>query len=1188
MVVLSMHDVRPASLIDAPDASGGGQQDLESTAVADQSSDLLLSGATPPATLSSTRNARVAPALSQRTTNTSLRRQTTGSLSATRRPSTASPQHRRRSSVFQELKRAAQGLLHGADDEDESSDTATIAQEDGGAKYIHQTFEALVKQLCKDKLTDATEVEGPIGAWRVKHMQGVDDPRVLSFFNDALPSVVARLVKFEDARIMMRNRKIFRTVALIFFDTLSDYSACWVLLKDGSSYGIAMLVVLTTSMLLQAATARYVTREGPIATIGALLGLKPILDGVNLVFDIPPQPGAITSTLALGYTRGLEMSTESIPFAVIQALALMKQRSLAQAVSFVITLVNISYTVVSVDHQIDMNPKIRTAEPMLQGYYPHGSKASGLFCSIAVSALGYLMAKLVAIATLGTASPGTLAFVLIGECATFWLVRFMVGNWRYFNPAGETSFINLLCHTFGLYPCMIAAPIPFFRHPTWLSPLVYSGFVLWTLFAANPLMLALALHYDTTLPINNPRLLWIVLGGATAVCVLCTLLASQLMVPSFRSTFFCHRTLATHLREFHWMRETKWDGASIECNDDLDAVRARILKMHATNYWPADLARQWTRDGWARWLSNPPIWFTKKWKKRIPEEWFGGDDDSAVVAMTSQEVNFRNAIGTTIPWCLNALELESYFEKHFVNSATLPSTESDKTKRRQLAHLLVGAGGGVGLLDKCCATDAKAPWVQISHTTTGKPLQADETRRQQLTTFLCKAGLAFYYQLFVTSVSHSPLHGYRFVSTLARHAHYQLMLVRNVETEHVAILTLTTFCNLETTQMARQKKTLTDVQKSCVTLEFIMSLYHWGSNGSVVFILGEYCGGGALVEHIKPESGIEDDKEFWRLAFQLARGIADIHHAGLTHMDVWAQNALLTEDGDVRYGHIGLQRAGDGASMTSYHASCAHQIGIVGPRDTPGPQSDIRSVATLLYRMCTGEQQAPELSLSPDELLAKIRDPLKCDLVSRSLLGATKPSASELVQLISELSPFDVRQFSRATRDLVELEKRVKAATEDEVRRSVKLLEATSVVMICEPGNGVGCESALLLLRALQELGHLKPLGVIANHWPSSERSRLLRGTLDLVGLHDIPVGVGSDGGSTPGSPGRADNPSWNSGVQSYTSALEVERNGTIITGPRLLQMVFADAEPASITLLCTSSLKDAAIFLRDSGTTSP
>ena len=295
MVVLSAHDERPASLVDASDSCRGGQQDLESSGVADQSSNLFLPGAAPPATLSSTRNARVAPDPSQRTTNTRQRRHSTGSLSAKRRPSTAPPQHRRRSSILQELKRAAQELLPDADDEDANSETATMFQEDGGATNINQTFEALLKQLCKGKLTDAAEVEGPIGAWRVKHMSGVDDPRVLSFFNEVLPSVVARLVNFEDARIKMQKRKVFCTVALTFFDTLSDYSACWVLLKDGSPYGIAMLVVLIISMGGQAVGARYLTREGPIATVGALLGLKPILDGVNIIFDIPPQPGALTS-----------------------------------------------------------------------------------------------------------------------------------------------------------------------------------------------------------------------------------------------------------------------------------------------------------------------------------------------------------------------------------------------------------------------------------------------------------------------------------------------------------------------------------------------------------------------------------------------------------------------------------------------------------------------------------------------------------------------------------------------------------------------------------------------------------------------------------------------------------------------------------------------------------------------------
>jgi hypothetical protein len=40
-----------------------------------------------------------------------------------------------------------------------------------------------------------------------------------------------------------------------------------------------------------------------------------------------------------------------------------------------------------------------------------------------------------------------------------------------------------------------------------------------------------------------------------------------------------------------------------------------------------------------------------------------------------------------------------------------------------------------------------------------------------------------------------------------------------------------------------------------------------------------------------------------------------------------------------------------------------------------------------------------------------------------------------------------------------------------------------------------------------------KVRGALANLHPSFERARLVRGTLDTLGLHDTPVGIGTDGG---------------------------------------------------------------------------
>ena len=79
-------------------------------------------------------------------------------------------------------------------------------------------------------------------------------------------------------------------------------------------------------MVVQAITAHFLTREGSVATVGALFGLKPIIDGINIVFDIPPPPGALSSLVAFGYTRGYRGFNRRHPvcrLAVIQSLALM-------------------------------------------------------------------------------------------------------------------------------------------------------------------------------------------------------------------------------------------------------------------------------------------------------------------------------------------------------------------------------------------------------------------------------------------------------------------------------------------------------------------------------------------------------------------------------------------------------------------------------------------------------------------------------------------------------------------------------------------------------------------------------------------------------------------------------------------------------------------------------------------------
>lgn len=764
---------------------------------------------------------------------------------------------RRQNSSFlhltNDLTQAVQRMSANQDDESNWND----ADEENDANDIARKFNILLKQVCKENRTTVAAVEAPLDAWRREHLANIENAVVLSFFEDALPSLMAQFAQFEQTRQVQRKRNVFTTVLLTSFDTLSDYGVIAVLYHS-SNFAVPMIVVLFVSFVVQAGTVYYATREGFAVTVGALLGLKPLIDCFNIAFEIDRQPGAITATTAFAYTRMIQSSTEAIPLAIIQALALMKHRSIAQWVSFAITVVNIAFSVVSVDYQIDTNAYYQKIEPLVYGCYKHGLRGDTLFVLVAFFSFGYVAAKLLAVAMLGTVSGSSLAMVFIGESLVLFLMRCAVGNWRFYSAVGDSALYSIVCHFLAMYPCMMAAPVPVLRHPFGLSPAIYSGFEAWTLFAANPLMIALTFHYGAPSGIS-PQVVWMLLGGATLFSAISFLLAFLLMDPATQITFYRHRTMATHLRNFHWGRIDKVsDGHLLAGNHELDTERAILVAHHAIAYWPTDLVRAWVLSGWPRWLQQQPEWFTEDWRARVAEVIFpdGGHGDgrrgSTVIPMTRQEQYFRRVLGRTSPWDLGARELEEYLEQHFVEqenkdknktkSYSVRTSWSEKMKRRQVVHQIVGEGG-VGILEHCCTSIEQPPWVQLTYASSRDLLQADKGRVKLLTETLCDRGLAFYFQLYVASTSHSPLHEYEFFCSEQRRADYEMMLVRDRQTKQLKVLTVTSFDRLELTQMASENKTLSDIQKTCDESEFVASVHQWGASGPTIFIIGEYCEG---------------------------------------------------------------------------------------------------------------------------------------------------------------------------------------------------------------------------------------------------------------------------------------------------------------------------------------------------------
>eukprot|EP00327_Prymnesium_parvum_P015699 CAMPEP_0113296656 /NCGR_PEP_ID=MMETSP0008_2-20120614/37107_1 /TAXON_ID=97485 /ORGANISM="Prymnesium parvum" /LENGTH=804 /DNA_ID=CAMNT_0000149467 /DNA_START=1 /DNA_END=2414 /DNA_ORIENTATION=+ /assembly_acc=CAM_ASM_000153 len=131
--------------------------------------------------------------------------------------------------------------------------------------------------------------------------------------------------------------------------------------------------------------------------------------------------------------------------------------------------------------------------------------------------------------------------------------------------------------------------------------------------------------------------------------------------------------------------------------------------------------------------------------------------------------------------------------------------------------------------------------------------------------------------------------------------------------------------------------------------------------------------------------------------------------------------------------------------------------------------------------------------------------------------------------------------------------------------------EPYPIIIFTDPGQDLDDELALVMLAALTERKYVRPIAVVANLHPSLERACLAKGTLRKLGLDDVPVAVGTDGGCTSHKDVFSDTAFAYLGQED-----EVEKDADA-----LLRRVLMGEEHESVIVLCISSLTDAAKFLK-------
>ena len=132
--------------------------------------------------------------------------------------------------------------------------------------------------------------------------------------------------------------------------------------------------------------------------------------------------------------------------------------------------------------------------------------------------------------------------------------------------------------------------------------------------------------------------------------------------------------------------------------------------------------------------------------------------------------------------------------------------------------------------------------------------------------------------------------------------------------------------------------------------------------------------------------------------------------------------------------------------------------------------------------------------------------------------------------------------------------------------------KGTPVVVFTDIGRDVDDELALVLLSALKRKHILNPVAVITTLSPERERAHLARGSLDALGMPDVPIGIGSRGGVAEGV----------EPLDMYGADYSRSSPCIFESGMELVQRALESVPPKSAVVLCIASMTDVADFMKE------
>ena len=209
----------------------------------------------------------------------------------------------------------------------------------------------------------------------------------------------------------------------------------------------------------------------------------------------------------------------------------------------------------------------------------------------------------------------------------------------------------------------------------------------------------------------------------------------------------------------------------------------------------------------------------------------------------------------------------------------------------------------------------------------------------------------------------------------------------------------------------------------------IVSIFDFGQDGDICYIVLEYIDGSSLKELIAKSAPFDDDI-ILDATIQIAKGLSEAHRSGIVHRDIKPQNILVTRTSIVKVTDFGVARvatngtltAGSG-SMGSVHYSSPEQA----RNGYLDHTTDIYSLGVTMFEMATGRTPfdgETEVSVAMCHINNKFPDildynPSVSDSILRIIDKATEKSSSLRYQTADDLIADLQRAQSDDTGDFV-------------------------------------------------------------------------------------------------------------------------------------------------------------------------